>query len=288
MHTLVLPSLSPLRLALLLLLALMAGCASNAKKGTLTEKEYYDAAQRSMKSGNFQTATENLEAMESHYPVGQYTDQAQLDLIYAKFRHQDFPGASAAADRFMRLHPGHPQTDYTQYMKGLAAYEGNRDLITRYMPVSAAHRDLSAGRDAFREFALLIERFPDSPYAADARARMRHLRNQMAENELHVARYYAKRKAYVASLSRTRWIIENYPGAPAVPDALALQTWTYGRLGLKELAEQQLALLRQNYPEHPNLDTLGQLTLDIGSGNDNRSWLNIVSFGLLGGYRVED
>lgn len=273
-----------LRLLVLLCLALLAGCASSGKKGPMTEKDYYEAAQKSLRAGNFQTAAEHLEALESHYPVGQYTEQAQLDLIYARFRHMDFPGASAAADRFLRLHPGHPQSDYAQYMKGLAAYEGDRDVFTRYLPVNPAHRDLSSGREAFREFTLLLERYPDSEYVQDARARMRHLRNQMAESELHVARYYAKRRAWVSALNRTRWIIENYPGAPAVADALALQVYAYDQLGIKDLAEQQLALLRQNYPTHQGL---AALTRELAEQNDQRSWLNILSFGLLGGFNVE-
>jgi len=114
---------------------------------------------------------------------------------------------------------------------------------------------------------------------------MRYLRNQMAESELHVARYYAKRRAWVSSLNRSRWVIENYPGAPAVPDALALQAYTYDQLGMTELAAQQLALLRQNYPQHPGLDELAR---ELGAQNENRSWLNILSFGLLGGFTLDD
>lgn len=273
------------RLLVLLCMALLAGCASSGKKGPMTEKDYYEAAQRSLRAGNFQTASEHLEALESHYPVGQYTEQAQLDLIYARFRHLDHAGASAAADRFLRLHPGHPQSDYAQYMKGLAAYEADRDVFTRYLPVNPAHRDLSAGREAFREFALLLERYPQSSYAQDARARMRYLRNQMAESELHVARYYAKRRAWVSSLNRSRWVLENYPGAPSVPDALALQVYAYDQLGMTDLAAQQLALLRQNYPQHPGIDALAQ---ELGAQNENRSWLNIFSFGLLGGFTLDD
>lgn len=271
-----------LRFTTILTLALLAACSSSPKKGQMAEKEYYEAAQKSMKSGNFMAASDHLEALESHFPVGRYTEQAQLELIYAKFRHADHAGASAAADRFIRLHPGHAQVDYAIYMKGLAAYEGDRDVFLRIMPINTAARDLASSREAFQEFSELLRRFPDSQYVSDARARMIHIRNQMATQELHAARFYAKRKAYVSCLNRTRWIIENYPGTPAVPDALALQVWAYGKLGIKDLAEQQLALLRSNYPEHNGIDKLGQLTIDIGAHNEDRSWLNILSFGLLG------
>lgn len=271
-----------LRLTSLLLVALLAACSSSPKKSQMTEKDYYEAAQKSMRSGNFMTASEHLESLESHYPVGRYTEQAQLELIYARFRHADHAGASAAADRFIRLHPNHPQLDYAMYMKGLAAYEGDRDVFFRFLDINTATRDLSSSREAFQDFSELLQRFPDSQYAQDAQARMIHIRNLMAEQELHAARYYAKRKAYVSCLNRTRWVIENYPGTPAVADALALQVWAYGKLGIKDLAEQQLALLRSNFPEHKGIDELGQLTLDIGAGNEDRSWLNILTFGLFG------
>jgi outer membrane protein assembly factor BamD len=271
-----------LRLTSLLLVALLAACSSSPKKSQMTEKDYYEAAQKSMRSGNFMTASEHLESLESHYPVGRYTEQAQLELIYARFRHADHAGASAAADRFIRLHPNHPQLDYAMYMKGLAAYEGDRDVFFRFLDINTATRDLSSSREAFQDFSELLQRFPDSQYAQDAQARMIHIRNLMAEQELHAARYYAKRKAYVSCLNRTRWVIENYPGTPAVADALALQVWAYGKLGIKDLAAQQLALLRSNFPEHKGIDELGQLTLDIGAGNEDRSWLNILTFGLFG------
>lgn len=271
-----------LRLSTLLLVSLLAACSSSPKKTQMSEKDYYEAAQKSMRSGNFMTASDHLESLESHYPVGRYTEQAQLELIYAKFRHADHAGASAAADRFIRLHPNHPQLDYAMYMKGLAAYEGDRDFFFRFMNINTATRDLSSSREAFQDFSELLQRFPDSQYAQDAQARMIHIRNLMAEQELHTARYYAKRKAYVSCLNRTRWVIENYPGTPAIADALALQVWAYGKLGIKDLAEQQLALLRSNFPEHKGIDELGQLTLDIGAGNEDRSWLNILTFGLFG------
>ena len=248
----------------------------------MTEKDYYEAAQKSMTSGNFMSASEHLESLESHYPVGRYTEQAQLELIYSKFRHSDHAGAATAADRFIRLHPSHAQIDYALYLKGLAAYEGDRDIFFRFLNINTATRDLSSSREAFQGFTELLRRYPDSQYAQDARARMLHIRNQMADQELHSARFYAKRKAYVSCLNRTRWIIENYPGTPAIPDALALQVWAYGKLQMKDLAEQELALLRSNYPDHKSIDALGQLTLDIGTNNEDRSWLNILTFGLIG------
>ncbi|MDI1302143.1 MAG: outer membrane protein assembly factor BamD [bacterium] len=265
-------------LTLALLVVLLGACSSNKTKPQLSEKAYYDTAQKSLKAGNFSKATENLEALESHYPVGAYTEQSQLELIYARFRHVDYAGASAAADRFIRLHPTHAQVDYAYYMRGLSDYEADRDFFMRYLPVDPAWRDLSNVRDSFNNFRELVTRFPDSEYTPDARSRMIFIRNQMAESELHVARFYARKKAYLSCLNRTRWIIENYPGAPQTPDALAMQVWAYDKLDLKDLATQQLTLLKTNYPDY---DKLKKLEREL-SDNNNRSWVNIASFGLFG------
>jgi outer membrane protein assembly factor BamD len=265
-------------LILSVMVVLLGACSSSQIKPLLSEKAYYEAAQKSLKAGNFGKATENLESLESHYPVGAYTDQSQLELIYARFRHADLAGASAAADRFIRLHPAHPQVDYAYYMRGLSDYEADRDFFMRFLPVESAWRDLSNVRDSYNTFRELVTRFPNSEYSNDARGRMIFIRNQLAEAEMHVARFYARKKAYISCLNRTRWLIENYPGAPQTPDALALQTWAYGKLGIKDLLEQQLALLKTNYPDY---DKLKKLEHEL-SDNSNRSWINIASFGLFG------
>lgn len=269
---------APARALTLFLLALLLGACASSKPRLMSEKQYYESAQKSMRSGNFTKATEDLEALESHYPVGAYTEQAQLELIYANFRHVDYAGASAAAERFIRLHPNHAQLDYAYYMRGLADFEAERDFFTRYLPVKTYARDMDNLQDAFGNFRELLVRFPDSSYSPDARARMIWIRNQLAESEMHVARLYARKKAWLSSLNRARGVVENYPGAPQVPDALALEAWAYGKLGMSDLAEQQRALLKASYPDYKGENALTQAIID----NDTRSWLNIVTFGLLG------
>lgn len=271
----------PVSLRLLLLslfIALVAGCASQPASHIKSEKDYYTEAQKNMSAGNFSKAASSLEQLESHYPVGAYTEQAQLELIYTRFRHVDYAGASAAADRFIRLHPYHPQVDYAYYMKGLADYEADRDVFTRFLPVESAWRDLATQRDSFNNFRELVTRFPDSEYAPDARARMLFIRNQMAESELHVARFYARKKAYVSALNRARWVLENYPGAPQVADAIALQVWAYEKLDMKDMAEQHLNVLKENFPNYNRLDRVSRMVVT----NSDRSWLNLLTFGMLG------
>jgi outer membrane protein assembly factor BamD len=178
----------------LMVLALLTGCAGNDEEGEFDadsgEQQIYDQAQRFLNARNYDLADPRLQALESRYPFGRYAEQAQLELIYAHYGAFEPEAAVEAADRFIRLHPQHPSVDYAYYMKGLATATSSEGL-----PV-ALHSDGSHQArhrlcpEAFAEFAQLVSRFPNSPYAADARARMVYLRNLLARHEIHVANYY--------------------------------------------------------------------------------------------------
>lgn len=268
-------------LSLLGVALLLAACSSTPdSKGTLSEQGYYEAAQKSLKYGNFDTATKHLEALESHYPVGAYTEQAQLDLIYARYKHIDYAGAVVAAERFIRLHPLNPQLDYAYYLRALANFEVDKDAFLRFVPLNNAHRDLSSSRLSFNNFNELVTRFPNSSFAVDARQHMIFIRNQLAENEMYAGRYYLKRGTYIAALNRARWLIENYPTTPQIPEALAMTVYCYQQLGMNDLASTSLATLTANYPDY--VDGQGRVKIDLGPQNERRSWLNMATFNALG------
>lgn len=275
----------PCRALLIASVVALAACSSSPSKtpaGVKSEHEYYQSAQKSMKAGNFSSAVEHLESLESNYPVGRYTEQAQLELIYARYRHGNFGGAASAADRFIRLYPAHPQVDYAYYLRGLANAQSEGDMFSRLLPTNNSHRDLSPAREAFANFRDFVARFPNSPYAADARQRMVHIRNQLAESEMHSARYYVRRGATVAALNRARWVFDNYQGAPVVPEALATIVWAQNKLNMKDLADANLAVLKANYPDYVKYDRKGNFKIDVGSQNERRSRLNMATFGLIG------
>ena len=272
------------RLAALGLVAALAAC-SHAPEKVMTEKDYYDAAQKSLKYGNFETATKHLEALESHYPVGTYTEQAQLELIYARFKHLDYPGTVSAAERFIRLHPQNPQLDYVYYLRALANFESDRDGLLQTFGQNIAYRDTANFHQSFDNLRELTTRFPTSPYAGDARQRMIWLRNQFAEAEMHIARYYLKRGTWISALNRARWVVENYPQTPQTPEALAMTVYCYQKLGTPDLADSSLALLRANYPDY--VDAKGRVRIDLGPQNEKRSWLNMATFGLIGSRDVD-
>ena len=266
-------------LAFLGLAIITAACSTTPNKNTmLSEKAYYDAAQKSLSYGNFDTASKHLEELESHYPVGAYTEQAKLDLIYARYKHLDFAGAMSAAERFIRLYPLNTQLDYAYYIRALASFEMDKDAFLRFIPLNTAHRDLSNSKVAFDYFKDLISRFPDSVYAPDARQHMVFIRNQLAENELHAGRYYLKRKTYVSALNRARWVMESYPETPQSAEALAITAYCYQQLGINDLAEQNYTILQKKYPQYIN--TKGQIHIDFGGHNEDRSWVNMLSFNL--------
>lgn len=263
-------------------LVLAAGCASPQKDvEVLPEQTYYENARRAMNSGNFNEAEQNLDALETYYPFGRYAEQAQLDLIYARYQNLDLEGARAAADRFIRLNPQSEHLDYALYMRGLASYNLDLGLAARYFPIDISARNPGEQLQAFEDFTELLNRFPASAYAADARQRMVAIRNRLAELELHVANYYLRREAYLAANNRARYIVENFPTSPAVEEALIILADTFRFLDLKKGASDSIALLRENFPDSDAFSDNGEYQ-PSSIVRENRSLTNVVTFGLMG------
>ena len=244
------------------------------------EQQMYREAQRHLKNENFSLAVRSLQGLESRYPFGQYAEQAQLELIYAHYSAYEFAAANEAADRFIRLHPRHPSVDYAYYMKGLAAYDIEPGFFSRFIPSDDTKRDVSHIQTAFAEFAQLLARFPESAYAPAARQRMVHMRNMLARNEIHVANYYFRRGAYMAALNRGKYVVEHMQQTPSVADGLAIMGQAYLLLGLDDLAEDSIAVLCENYPDHPNLTSGCEFDSVYTMDGLQRSWINQATLGL--------
>lgn len=237
------------------LLAFLSACASNqVLDESLSESELYLLAQQDLDANSYNAAVEKLRALESRYPFGRFAQQAQLELIYAYYENQEPEAAKSSADRFIRLHPQHPNVDYAYYMRGMTSFTRDRGIFERFLPLDMTRRDPGAARDSFNEFAQLVSRYPESRYAPDARLRMIYLRNLLAAYDVNVGHYYLKRQANVAAANRGRYVVENFQQTPSVADGLALMVEAYQRMAMPELAETSLAVLRSNYPEHPSLD----------------------------------
>jgi outer membrane protein assembly factor BamD len=199
-----------------------------------------------MDSGGYKEAIELYEKLESRYPFGRYAMQAQLDVAYANYRADEPEAAIAAADRFIKLYPQNPYVDYAYYLKGIVNYNRSVGFLDKYVPMDVSQRDPGAALDAFTDFAELVKRFPDSKYAADSRQRMLYLRNNLAWNEVNVARYYMKRGAYVAAANRANYVIERFQRTSAVQAALETLVDAYLALGEQTLAADAQRVLDVN------------------------------------------
>ncbi|MDY7117351.1 outer membrane protein assembly factor BamD [Halomonas sp. SSL-5] len=219
----------------------------------LGERELYEEARESLDRGNFTGAISRLEALDTRFPFGGHAEQAQLELIYAYYEIDDWEATRAAANRFIRLHPSHPQADYALYMRGLAAWQAGRFSLERLKLIDISRRDLGASRDAYTDFRELVRLYPGSQYAPDARQRIVYLRNLLSRHELHVADYYMRRGAYLAAVERGRWVVENYPESEATRDALAVMVEGYLGLEMRDRAREVLRVLIDNAPDHDQL-----------------------------------
>lgn len=213
----------------------------------------YTEGKDALGSGEYETAIKLFETLEARYPFGRYAQQAQLEVIYAYYKYNEPVSAVAAADRFIKLYPRHPFVDYAYYLKGLANFNAGRGLVERYLPQDLSQRDPGAARQAFQDFDDLVKRFPSSKYTPDAAQRMIYLRNNLAKYEVNVASYYMKRNAFVAAANRAKYVVENYPRTPAVPDALGILAKAYKVMELNDLSSDALRVLELNYPTHPAL-----------------------------------
>lgn len=266
----------------LLFALVLAACANKpVESPERTEAEQYRQAVNSMEANNYVTAIDQLKELEARFPYGNYAEQAQLELIYSHYRLSEYPETVVAAQRFIRNYPAHPSLDYALYMRALANYYMDRGLLDSVMQSDKSSRDLSSALDAFEDFERLVTRFPDSEYAPDARSRMVFIRNQLAAHELHAARYYARRDAYIAAVNRAQYVVQHYQGTPSVPEALAIMAKGYQRLDRPELAEKSRRVLAASWPESEYLsDDDGTVTLAWWPDHKN-SLLSLLTFDLL-------
>jgi outer membrane protein assembly factor BamD len=202
-----------------------------------------------MGSRDWPRAVRYLEKLEARYPYGRYAQQAQLEIAYAHWKDGERASAMAAAERFIKLYPNHASADYAWYLKGLINFNEQIGIMSQLATPDMSDRDPKATRDSFAAFKEVVTRFPDSRYAADAALRMRYLVNALAAHEVHVARYYMKRGAFLAAANRSQYAIKSYPQAPAIEEAVFVLVLAYDRLGMNDLRDAADRVMRANFPE---------------------------------------
>jgi outer membrane protein assembly factor BamD len=249
------------RAVAVLLVALVAACGTRSdgvkaenpfrpgkseRELRLEASELYRRARGKLESADYAGALADFGSLQARFPFSDYATQAQLESLYAQYRNHEHEQALAATDRFLREHPRHAAADYVLYLRGTINFTRGQGMLDGV--VDNTRHDVTNARRAFDDFSALVQRYPDSRYAADARLRMIHLRNQIAEHELHVVRFYIKRGAYVAAARRAEQIIAQYPGAPGSYEALRLLAESYAQLGLREQARDAKRILEINEP----------------------------------------
>lgn len=255
-----------------LLLAMLAGCGIFGagevdRTAKMTPDEIYAEAKDEMASGRYGEATKLLGKLESRYPFGAYAQQAQLDTAYAHYKENDRTKALVAVERFLRLYPTSPYLDYALYLKGLINFNDDQGIMARLGNQDLSERDQQAARESFEAFRQLVTRFPGSKYVDDSRDRMRYLVNAMAGGEVHIARYYFARGAYLAAVNRAQGVVAQYQTTPAVEEALFIMMLSYDKLGMTQQRADAERILRRNFPD----STLFAQGLKL----DNRSWWEV-------------
>lgn len=248
----------PKILSILSLVFMMTGCASLTEDETAhwSVEDFYEAAKEALNDGDYQGAIDAYTKLEARYPYGRYAQQAQLETIYAHYKANEPASAVAAAERFIKLHPRHPNVDYAYYMRGLATYNQGTNLMEGLFPQDRSKRDPKSIRESFNYFKELVTRFPDSRYTPEATERMQVLRNNLAQHEIHVADYYLRRGNYLAAANRAKYVLENYKRSTATPDALVVMVKAYRQMAMPQLAADALRVLEMNYPDHAALAEL--------------------------------
>ena len=237
----------------------MAACSfvdkHDPKSGWSAEKLYRDAKD-ALDGGQYDLAIKRYETLEARFPYGRYSQQGQLEIAYAYYKQNEQVSAVAATERFVKLHPNHPNVDYAHYLKGLVYFNEDLGVLGKVSRQDRTERDPKSARESFDAFKELVQRFPESRYAPDALERMKYLVNALASHEVHVARYYMKRGAYVAAANRAQYALKNYPQAPAQEEALLIMIQAYDVLGMPELRNDAERVLRKNFPDSAQLKSI--------------------------------
>jgi outer membrane protein assembly factor BamD len=244
----------PLPLLCFALAAVLAvGCGSTPEKidpnSTQAVEKLYAEGKDELNSGAYDRAARIFERVEGRAAGTLLAQQASLDLAYAQHRSNERAAAIATLDRFIKLHPSSPALDYAFYLRGIANFNDNLGILSSLSRQDLSERDQQASRDAYQSFRQVVEQFPQSRYATDARQRMDYIVNALAEYELHVSRYYYRRGAYVASANRAQQVLLEFPQAPATEEALFLMVTSYQQLGLETLRADAQRVLEKNFPD---------------------------------------
>lgn len=240
--------------------AVLSACSSTPedKTATWSPNRIYAEAKDELNAGGYDKAIPLLEKLEGRAAGTPLAQQAQLEKAYAQYKAGDQASALATLDRFIKLHPASPALDYALYLKGVVNFNDNLGVFSFLSRQDLSERDQKAAKESFESFKELATRFPDSRYTPDARARMTYIVNSLAQYEVHVARYYYNRGAYVAAINRAQSAVTDFQDVPALEEALFILLRSYDALGMIQLAGDTLRVMEKTYPHSEYLSQIGR------------------------------
>ena len=267
-------------LIVLAVIITVSGCAALRDDPTAnwSASQLYAEAKAALDAGNYEQAVEYYELLEARFPFGRFAQQAQIEIPFAYYKAGEPEAALAAVDRFIQLNPRHPNLDYAYYLRGLINFSRDTGFLARVFPMDPAEMDTRTLEQSFQDFGRLINEFPESRYAPDARQRMVFIRNALASHELRVAQFYVQRRAWVAAAQRARHVVEQHQGADVMPQALAILYQSYRALDLDHHAENTMAVLQLNYPEQAEAVLAGRPVVIGTEAGGLRRWVESLPF----------
>lgn len=240
------------------LVLFFTGCAStqdddDKTRGMTAEKIYADAKE-AQTDGRYETSNKLFEKLEARFPYGRYAQQAQLEMAFNNYKDSEPDLAIVSVERFMKQNPTHPSMDYAFYLRGLISFNEAQGFLSQLAKQDMSERDPKNARESFDAFRELVNRYPESRYAPDARARLGYLIGALSMHEIYVARYYYKRGAYLAAANRGKYLIENFGNTKQVEGALGIMVLAYDKLGMTQLRDDAKRTLLKNYPNTKSMN----------------------------------
>ena len=256
------------RLSYILLIMTLSGCSSlgsifEEKDPTvgLTASQLYAQGKEFLDAADFNNAIKLFEILEARYPFGKYSTQAMLDISYAYYASNQKDEAIIEINRFIRLYPNHPNVSYAYYLRALSNFDKDANIISRFFGHDPSRYDVTDLKNSFNDFTTVVNKFPDSKYADDSINRLRYIKNQIARNELYIAKYYDKRSANIATIERVKFMLENYGGTPSSEEGLVILVKNYNDLKLYDLAYDSARVLKKNFPDYRIIKKDGQISV---------------------------
>ena len=251
----------------------------------LTAAQLYQEGKEFLNLEDFNNAIRYFEVLESRFPFGKYSTQAMLDLSYAYYASDQRDQSIVEVNRFIRLYPNHPEVSYAYYLRALANFDKDANVLTRFFGYDPSRYDVTALKESFNDFSIVVNKYPNTKYAEDSLNRLVYIRNQIARSELYIAEYYNKRSAHVAAIERIKYMLENYGGTPSTEKGLLILIDSYNSLNMRQLASDTARVLKKNYPEYKieevdknilvsKIDDGG---IELNDTNRTDSWYNIFN-----------